>query len=246
MAASAIKKFIKLGDLNNIGTIEELDASGCTVTLLSIDSETLLHKNNFEYFKGKLLGDNYPIYLIPKGHLQTSIYGIVNGFQKYTSLDQLQLTPGATTAKTARQVTFLPGTLSMLTAATGGNYQIAYRKADGSSYLSASLAYNATTAAVNAAIVMMAIPNISVAASNGLNSTSGLTLTITNLSQDGSNLVVNSAQWSCIAGVYDASVALEVTTSNTQAGVTSTGFACRATMEVAHIMLMYLALLFVK
>ena len=71
---------------------------------------------------------------------------------------------------------------------TGGNYQIAYHKADSSTYLSASLAYNASTDAVVMAIVAMAIPNISVAALNGLNTTSGLTLTITNLSQDGSDL----------------------------------------------------------
>jgi hypothetical protein len=222
----AVKQFLKLGDNLNVGTFEELDSSGRSVTLLPIDAELALKENGFEYFDGELLRNNYNLYIIPHGHPDKAIHGDASGFQKYTSLEQLRLIPGATTSETARVVTILPESAGTATAATGGTYQLGYRKGDGTSYISGPIAYNASQSTVNTAIVTMQIPNISVAAgATNLNNTAGLTLTVTNQSLDGSDLAVNGAEWYVLnSSITNGTVNLTCNVADTTAGVVATGF----------------------
>lgn len=222
----ALAKFLKLGDNVSIGSYQLTDGGGRSITGLNLDSFGALRVYDTpDYFEGDL-AKKYPFYTIAHAHPEDAINGIPSGYYKYTGTEILQITPGATTAETARVVTLQPLLASTLagTAATAGNCQIQYIRGDGAVYTSATILYSANQAAVNAAVLAMGIPDISVAAgANGFNSTAGVALTITNLQEI--DLAVNFAQWSIVGNsLTNGALPLLVTNVDTTAGITLKGF----------------------
>lgn len=224
--AGAIKKLLKLGDGVSIGTYQLLDAGGRSISKLNVDAQYALKYDTSDYWTGQLAKKWY-YYTIAHGHPKDILQGIPSGYYFYSGTEVLQLNPATAISETSRVVSLIPTLASTgaATAATQGTVQITYSRGfDGPTYTSASIAYNANTAALNAAIVAMQLPDsLSVSTATGFNSTSGLIMTISSLSE--ADLAVNGAQWSVTGNsLSNGTLPLLITTSDTTPGITLKGF----------------------
>ncbi len=226
----------QIGDSVNQGSFNLLDSSNNLIYGVNMDNTISSLWEPSNHFKGELpLFDRGVNRFFLGGDMDKSwTQDSYTGWYPFTGQEQIWFTTAATQAETPRVVTVNPYVRTTLTTPTAGSFQLVYTipECPGSrrTFISAPIAYNATSANINAAIANMLIPDISVSVGTTTMTSSGLTLTISGISMNKDyHCAYRGSEWSCISGLTTAEAAITTTTVDTTASTPSSGFPAAAT-----------------
>lgn len=237
--ASGATVYQQIGDSVAQGQFNLLDSANNLIYGVNQDNTMLSLWEPSNHFKGELpLFDRGVNRFFLGGDMDKAwTQDSYMGWYPFTGNEQVWFTTAANNVEQSRVVTVTPYIGTTATTPTAGSFQLVYNipECPGSrrSFISAPIAFGATSTQINTAISNMLIPDIAVTCTASTMTSAGLVLTISGISVSKDyHTAYRGAEWSCISGLTTGTAAVTTTVVDTTASVPSSGFSTATTYRL--------------